>query len=218
MRGPARRHSATQRASANAPFRVARRSPPPRAVRRDERRALAAGALNALGAHRRAALWRVEGAPREELLSWALPGGGPPEASRSPLTPMSPTERVQADFGAQRLTAGPTPWALCAHQLPGIWRAARLPGTPDGARVKIAGQVICRQRPGTAHGVVFISLEDETGIANAIVAPSSSNSVSCGSTRNPILRITGRLQHRDGVIQRAGGADRAAPTRCARPA
>jgi len=67
-------------------------------------------------------------------------------------------------------------------------------------RVRIAGRVICRQRPGTAKGFVFLSLEDETGIANIIVAPDVFEQNRLIVTRNRFLSIAGKLQNQDGVV------------------
>jgi error-prone DNA polymerase len=164
-----------------------------------ERRALAAvGAFAGLAEHRRAALWQVEAAwSAEESLfqSAALVVEDPP-----PLAPMSPAERVQADFAGLQLTTGAHPMSLVRDRLPGIWRAGDLPLGRDGERVTIGGSVICRQRPGTAKGVVFVSLEDETGVANAIVRAALFERHRLLINEEPSLAITGRLQHRDGVI------------------
>jgi error-prone DNA polymerase len=91
--------------------------------------------------------------------------------SSSPLEPMNYAERIQCDFAGMNLTTGKHPMALLRPRLRDIWRAADLPKATHGSRVRIAGSVICRQRPGTAKGFVFISLEDETGVSNAIVTP-----------------------------------------------
>ena len=91
--------------------------------------------------------------------------------------------RIQADFEGLGLTLGRHPMALLRPQLPGVLRAGDLPNAPDGSVVRIAGNVICRQRPGTAKGYVFISLEDETGISNAIVAPPLSEPAASSSPR-----------------------------------
>ena len=69
-----------------------------------------------------------------------------------------------------------------------------------GQIIQIAGNVICRQRPGTAKGFVFVSLEDETGVSNAIVAPKLFETLRLVITQEPFLRITGRLQNTDNVI------------------
>ncbi|HEY6205367.1 MAG TPA: error-prone DNA polymerase, partial [Chthoniobacterales bacterium] len=154
------------------------------------------GALNYFAKHRRAALWEVEEATHDDLLGSAdaspavsrasrdtpsgLFGGGAeksgrgvraPQTPESPLVQMTVQERVNADYATMSLTTGPHPMKLLREQLPNIWRAVDLAKAKHGATVQIAGNVICRQRPGTAKGFVFISLEDETGVANAIVDP-----------------------------------------------
>ena len=94
-----------------------------------------------------------------------------PQNSRSPLAPMTLPERVKADYETMNLTTGPHPMKLLRGNLPHIWRAIDLVKARHGSTIQIAGNVICRQRPGTAKGFVFISLEDETGVSNAIVEP-----------------------------------------------
>jgi error-prone DNA polymerase len=113
---------------------------------------------------------------------------------------MTLPERLRADFTGLELTAGTHPMALIRPNLPDALRAADLPLVKDGERVTIAGSVICRQRPGTAKGFVFISLEDETGIANAIVVPQLFEARRLVITQEPALRITGKLQNLHGVI------------------
>ncbi|MGH9351747.1 MAG: error-prone DNA polymerase, partial [Terriglobia bacterium] len=95
------------------------------------------------------------------------------EEFTTPLAPMNPEERLRADFKITGLTVGrhPMAWRRAEMQALGVWPAAELHRAPNGKRVRIAGCVICRQRPGTAKGFVFLSIEDETGIANAIVTP-----------------------------------------------
>jgi error-prone DNA polymerase len=121
-------------------------------------------------------------------------------SSEGPLAPMSLAERLHADFAGLELTAGTHPMALVRDQLPAAWRAADLPLARDGERLQIAGSVICRQRPGTAKGFTFISLEDETGIANVIVVPQLFEARRLVITQEPALQITGRLQNQHGVI------------------
>jgi error-prone DNA polymerase len=113
---------------------------------------------------------------------------------------MTLPERLTADFHGMALTAGTHPMALLRPQLTGVWRAADLKTVPNGTRVTIAGSVICRQRPGTAKGFVFISLEDETGIANAVVVPQFFERHRLIITQEPALKITGRLQNASEVI------------------
>jgi error-prone DNA polymerase len=164
-----------------------------------ERRALAAvGALQALAPHRRAALWQIEAAWTEEgTLFAALDEGGDADA---PLVPMTLTERIGADFAGLGTTTGPHPMALLRPRLPEVWRAADLPLGHEGDRVTVAGAVICRQRPGTAKGFVFLSLEDETGLANVIIVPALFEARRLVITQEPALRVTGQLQNRAGVI------------------
>jgi error-prone DNA polymerase len=90
--------------------------------------------------------------------------------------------------------------ALLRPRLRGISRAADLPAAKHSSTVRIAGNVICRQRPGTAKGFVFVSLEDETGISNAIVTPPMFEANRLVITEEPFLVIEGQLQHLNGVI------------------
>jgi error-prone DNA polymerase len=165
-----------------------------------ERRALAAvGALNVFTHHRRAALWQVEAAWSEDeglFRHFAVES----DDAVSPLAAMTLAERLRADFTGLELTTGVHPMALIRDRLTDVSRAADLPLGRDGERVTIAGSVICRQRPGTAKGFVFVSLEDETGIANAIVVPQLFEARRLVITQEPALRITGRLQNLHGVI------------------
>ena len=118
----------------------------------------------------------------------------------SPLLPMTLPERVQADYEAMSLTTGPHPMKLLRSQLPNAWRATDLAEARHGSTVQIAGNVICRQRPGTAKGFVFISLEDETGVSNAIVVPALFEKLRLLITEEPFLLIVGEVQNSDGVV------------------
>jgi error-prone DNA polymerase len=113
---------------------------------------------------------------------------------------MNAKERLAADFNGMGLTTGPHPMALIRSQLSDVWRAADLPRGRHGQIVRIAGNVICRQRPGTAKGFVFISLEDETGVANAIVTPPLFEKLRLVITEESFLQIEGALQNVDNVI------------------
>jgi error-prone DNA polymerase len=158
------------------------------------RRLAEIGALNSLAAHRRDALWDVE----KTLRSDDLFAQGADHAS--PLQPMNAAERLRADYEGLRLTTGPHPMALLRPQFPHLWRAVDLPRGREGQIITIGGNVICRQRPGTAKGFVFISLEDETGISNAIVTPQLFEELRLVITQEPFLQITGRLQTREKVL------------------
>ncbi len=166
-----------------------------------ERRCLAAvGTLNALAGHRRAALWQIEAAWSAEETLFRHFSDELLQVAESPLLPMTLSERLNADFAEMSLTAGSHPMATIRAQLPDVLRASDLPLGRDGERVTIAGSVICRQRPGTAKGFVFVSLEDETGIANAVVRPDLFERLRLVLTQESSLRITGPLQNQEGVI------------------
>jgi error-prone DNA polymerase len=161
-----------------------------------ERRVLARiGALNLFSDHRRSALWDVETLFGEEDL---LQKGEVEDAA--PFPPMNALERLQADYDGTRVTTGPHPMSFIRSQLTHVTRAADLAEGKHGQKVVIAGVVICRQRPGTAKGHVFISLEDETGIANAIVQSELFEKQRLTITHEPLLEIHGQLQHLEGVV------------------
>lgn len=167
---------------------------------KDERRVLASsGALNALGHHRRSALWEVEAPKEQDLFSFAQARLGQ-QASVSQLAAMTPAERLEADYQTQSLTTGPHPMAYIRHEVPQAVCACDLLRLQHGQRVDIAGQVICRQRPGTAKGHVFISLEDETGIANAFVPSTLFEQARLTITQEPFLMIHGWLQNQENAI------------------
>ncbi len=154
------------------------------------------GALNSLGAHRRSAMWTVEEAFHDDLLGSECA----PQNGTSPLIPMTMPECVQADYETMNLTTGPHPMKLLREKLPTVWRAIDLPAAQAGATIHIAGNVICRQRPGTAKGFVFISLEDETGVSNAIVEPDLFEKMRLLITEEPFLLIEGEVQNSEGVV------------------
>jgi len=178
---------------------VVRRVP---GLRKPELRMLAeVGALNSLGGHRRDALWEAERALR--------PAGplfeeepGPRPLAPGPLAPMNTPERIRADFFGTGVTIGPHPMKLYREGL----RARRVVAAEDlqyqkhGRLVRVAGCVICRQRPGTAKGFMFLSLEDETGIANAIVEPDLFDAFRETLVTAPYLLVEGILQNQQGAI------------------
>jgi len=148
--------------------------------------------------HRRDALWQVERVAREvgPLYEKLEEDGG------SPLEPMTLNERLNADLRGTGITIGRHP---LAHQR--AWldtmkvaRAADLKNMRNGQLVRVAGWVIVRQRPGTAKGFVFLSLEDETGIANVIVTPQLFEKNRLALVDYPFLLIGGVLQHQDNVV------------------
>ena len=171
-------------------------------LRRDELATLAEiGALNAFGHDRRSALWQIERAIRPSGEMFRDGGDNDGGGSSSPLRSMTPIERVRADYEGTSLTIGPHPMALCRGELAlrGVQRASDLAGGRSGRRVRVAGAVITRQRPGTAKGFVFLTLEDETGIANIIVRPDLFTDERTTVIGAPYLLVEGTLQIQDGV-------------------
>ena len=163
------------------------------------------GALNFLNSehpmHRRDALWQVERAARMSGPLLESEDIQKPDAA-SPLQIMTTEERIFADYTGTGMTVGRHPMSYCRDQMNalGVRCAADLKHIRNGQMVRIAGNVIARQRPGTANGFVFLSLEDETGIANAIVTPD----IFLHSRRTIIdgkyLLLDGRLQNVDNVV------------------
>ncbi|MGZ5004846.1 MAG: helix-hairpin-helix domain-containing protein, partial [Chthoniobacterales bacterium] len=166
---------------------------------KEELRTLALlGAFNSFSEHRRNALWEVEEMRYDDLLERV----SKPRRTKAklPLARMTMPERVQADYETMSLTTGPHPMKLLRAELPEAWRAIDLPQARHGSMVQIAGNVICRQRPGTAKGFVFISLEDETGVSNAIVEPDLFEKLRLLITEEPFLIIEGEVQNTDNVV------------------
>jgi error-prone DNA polymerase len=196
-------------------------------LRRDEVVTLAdVGALNMFGYDRRSALWQVERAVRPsgdlfktetaehaesaeiffENESSAFSADSavkrdPGDEAECPLKPMTEAERLVADYAGMGLTVGRHPMALRRDDLAmrGILRARDLSTARQGRRVRVAGMVITRQRPGTAKGFVFLTLEDETGIANIIVRPDLFARDRLVIIEEPFLIVDGVLQNQDGV-------------------
>ena len=182
-------------------------------LRKDEMRKLAAvGALNFIQAaagpttakrkpktHRRDALWQVERATRaagelyEELLE---------KDDNSPLQQMSLNERLDADFRGTGLTIGKHPVAYHRAELNKLnaLKAIDIHKLRNGTFVRVAGWVIARQRPGTAKGFMFMSLEDETGVSNIIVTPQLFNKYRLELVGHSFLLIEGALQNQDNVV------------------
>ena len=120
----------------------------------------------------------------------------------SPLPPMSEQERLVADYAGSGLTIGPHPMSFRRHELSmrGVLRAIDLPRTRAGRRVRTAGMVITRQRPGTAKGFVFLTLEDETGLSNAVLTPDMASRFRVPLHQAALLEIAGPLQRVEGVL------------------
>jgi error-prone DNA polymerase len=167
------------------------------------------GALNALprfepDRHRRGALWQAELAirPIGELLEPAAV-----DTSDSPLTPMTPGQRTCADFSNSGLTIGRHPMSFHRARMRemGVLDSTTAKLQKDGTVMKVAGCVITRQRPGTAKGFVFLSLEDEAGIINIIIRPDLFDRKRVVCTTSPYVLVKGVLQSQMGVISLKAG-------------
>jgi error-prone DNA polymerase len=193
-------------------------------LRRDELVTLAdIGALNSFGYDRRSAMWQAERAARPSGELFTTFNAEPVELTEyskqeisadsagsalivgedddCPLSPMTESERLVADYAGTKLTIGRHPMALRREDLAmrGVLRACDLKSARQGRRVRVAGMVITRQRPGTAKGFVFLTLEDETGIANIIVRPDLFARDRLVIVDEPFLIVDGVLQNQDGV-------------------
>jgi len=172
-------------------------------LRKDELRKLSEiGALNFITAspsHRRAALWDSELAirPTGPLLT----NNQQPITNNQPLAPMTASERLNSDFRQTHLTIGKHPMAFHRERLNalGVTPASQLKFVHNGRVVRIAGCIICRQRPGTAKGLLFLSIEDETGVSNAVVMPDVFDRERKTILNNSYLMIDGEMQNVDNV-------------------
>ncbi len=184
---------------ARAPFHSADDLATRCALHRDELATLAhAGALASLGLTRRQALWQVALASRPAGALYA----GDEAAVASPLPEMTPFEETLADFRDTEITTGAHPVTYVRDVLErlGVTAAAKLAALPDRRTVRIGGAVIVRQRPGTARGLLFVTLEDETGTIQAAVMPDLLQQHRQLLVRSPGLIIEGILQKRDGTL------------------
>jgi error-prone DNA polymerase len=163
------------------------------------------GALNTLGSksgsklHRRDALWQVQkfGSRVPRMFEGIIEQDRP-----SPLKPMDTEERLVADYHGTGLTIGPHPMAYRRAELRrmGIVSAQELRELPNGRPVDVAGCVITRQRPGTAKGLIFLTLEDETGHSNAIVMPDVYKADPMVVLHERFVRVRGRVQNQEGIV------------------
>jgi error-prone DNA polymerase len=161
------------------------------------------GALNYISPytklHRRDALWQVEkaggrvGPLLEEIINPDTP---------SPLSRMNVEERLVSDYQGTGLTTGPHPMAFRRQALrnTATQSAEQLRNTTHGQKAAVAGCVITRQRPGTAKGLVFMTLEDETGNANVIITPDFFEKNRRTILYERFVRISGTVQSKDGVV------------------
>ena len=158
------------------------------------------GALNCFGMKRRKALWQVEEASRQSgPLFDSIPSV---IDSEYPLPDMNALERLEADYRGTKLTTGPHPMALIRGSVAkkGAVSTSCLASLKNGQRVRVAGGIIVRQRPLTARGFLFLSLEDETGITNIVVKPPVFQKNRVTLVSHPFLLIEGVVQNSDNVV------------------
>jgi error-prone DNA polymerase len=163
------------------------------------------GALNQLRGvhHRRDALWQVEqaGRPAGPLLK-SIATDAIPLPAASPLKQMTTEERLSADYSGTGLTVGRHPMHYCRGELrqQNILSANELQSRRDGEAVRAAGCIIARQRPGTAKGFIFLSVEDESGIFNVIITPDLYERQRVLVSRAKFILVEGPLQNQDSVV------------------
>jgi error-prone DNA polymerase len=147
---------------------------------------------------RRSALWQVARAVRPASPLFA----GDEADEPSPLLEMSPLEETAADYRLAEITTGPHPMSYYRSLLDryGVVPAAELPKRRPDERVRAAGSVIVRQRPGTAKGLLFLTLEDETGMCQAVVMPDLFREHRTTIVAAAGLIVEGVLQMRDGSL------------------
>jgi error-prone DNA polymerase len=161
------------------------------------------GALNHISAdtklHRRDALWQVEKAAQRvgRLLEGVIK-----QDTVSPLKPMEIEERLISDYHGTGLTTGPHPMFYRREEMRrlNIKSAAEMGALAHGKRATVAGAVITRQRPGTASGLIFLTLEDETGYANIIVMPQVYEKYRQAVLEPRFIRVSGTVQNQDGIV------------------
>jgi error-prone DNA polymerase len=190
------RQDAGERVAAQSPYESLADLGARTQLHRDELDRLASiGACASLGLQRREALWQAS----------ALQGGllaGAASTTPSPLEEMTPYERTVADYRGTGITTGAHLMSHFRDQLRarGVLSAAEVRDAKDGSWVRIAGAVIVRQRPGTAKGFLFLTLEDETGTSNAIVVPDMFQRNRAVVQASGLLLVEGPVQNQDGVV------------------
>lgn len=179
------------------------------AVRREVvERLIMIGAFDWTGLRRRELLWQfgllqppapVRGQGTEAVQQLGL--DIPTEQDMVTLTPLSAWERMRADYEILGLSARWHPMLLLRSQMAdGVLTAAQVEHTPHGTPVRMAGLVVCRQRPGTAKGVTFLLLEDETGLTNIVVYQSLYERERLTLRTSPVLEIEGRLERQGDAV------------------
>jgi error-prone DNA polymerase len=161
------------------------------------------GAFDAFGINRRQALWRVLGLAGHSQTELPLTTV---EQGSDLLPEMEPLEFLVADFQGMDLSTGPHLMKFVREELTerGVKAADDLKSLPSGAKVLVGGVVIIRQRPQTAKGFIFVTLEDETGFINIVVKPHLALTCKRIVTHSKALLVSGEIEKRDGVINVIG--------------
>jgi error-prone DNA polymerase len=165
---------------------------------------IACGAFDCFGLERRELVWqlglvyRSEGRNTEQRqLALALPT----EQDMVQLQPMSDWDKMRADYIILGMSPNVHPMSFLRSRLhEGIASTAMVPSLDDGASIEVAGLVVCRQRPETASGFIFMVIEDEFGLVNVVVKPTVYETHRTLVRGEPFVIIRGELQRRDGVI------------------
>ena len=161
-----------------------------------------AGALDGLEPERRAAVWKSLALPACGAGEGDLFAGRAPAEPEAALEPSTAAEQVQADYATAGLSVRAHPMAVVRPALAGgrVRTVREVNRLADRALVEVAGLVIVRQRPETAHGIVFVSLEDETGIANLVVMPDVYERCRPVVRGSPFLVARGRVERNGQVV------------------
>jgi error-prone DNA polymerase len=184
---------------------------------------VAVGGADGFGLGRREALWQLGlflparsfGGRDGKEPGRQLPLALPVDADMVELRPLGPWEQMATDYATMGLSPRYHPLGLLRTKLPqGIVPIAELASLPDGLRLRVAGLVVCRQRPGTAKGITFLLLEDEGGLVNVVVFPDLYEAERHVVRGEPFLLIEGVLQRRNNTINLV--AERICPLDAAR--
>ena len=157
-----------------------------------------AGALRGLAGHRHRARWQAAGTERQLPL---FAGTTPGEEQRIAIPPPSASENTHADYATTGLTLGAHPVSLVRRQLQQrrYRKSADVAALPHGRNTRFAGLVLLRQRPQTASGVTFMTLEDEAGMVNVVVWQQVAERQRRVFLESRLLGIEGRLESEQGV-------------------
>jgi error-prone DNA polymerase len=161
-----------------------------------------ADAFRSIGYNRREALWQISSLHDRPVALFAGTPGNDAHEPAATLPGMSMSEHVVQDYAATALSlkAHPVSFVRPTLQQLHIRSTGDLANLPDGAPVKVAGLVLVRQRPGTASGVCFMTIEDETGIANLVIFQNLFEKYRAAILRSRLIMVEGKLQREGDVV------------------